>query len=102
MGGRQHPTWRRRCRRVGVLEAPALSMTEGWALRSEGRKPKGGLGAPARPPPVLRRERRSRLSQSRRAGREARGRERRAPRPHPTRFQYFAERHAAPNRSFPG
>lgn len=48
--GRQRPTWRRRCRRVGVLEAPALSMTEGWALRSEGRKAKGGSAPrPGRP-----------------------------------------------------
>lgn len=33
-----------------MLEAPALSMTEGWALRSEGRKAKGGSAPrPGRP-----------------------------------------------------
>lgn len=92
--GRQRPTWRRRCRRVRALEAPASSPTEeGRAWRRAGRRPKGGSApGPARPG-------RPRCAEG--ARREAR--EECAgspPPPHPV--PIFAERHAAPNRAFPG
>lgn len=86
-----------------MVEALASSVTEeGWALKREGRKPEGGSASRAGRPLFAEGEREPLLAATLRTGREARGRQRRAPRPQPTRFQYFAERHAAPNRSFPG
>lgn len=86
-----------------MIEAPASSVTEeGWRSREKAENQKGAR-RPGPVAPCLRRESWSRLSQplcerGGKRGDDSAG----LPRPHPTRFQYFAERHAAPNRSFPG